>query len=271
VRPARTAVITGLLIIGIIASFIVGSNEGPLGEWLLATAWLGTPLALAGGIIAYRFAARWRGDDLAERVLSLASGDGDEWDRAMKAELGSIESPRERRRFAVGCLLTTLRVGTSRSQWVVALTTGAALAVATMATSRLQLGGGRTGILVVTLYVPAVIFLFVSLVTARAERSFRAGLVTGSLALLLALLLVFGVALMEASRWWEVAGVYVMDGDSPRMPIDRMGAMLDVVSPTFILFHLVIWLSWPVLGAAVGALMGRRTEDRATPAATAGV
>jgi hypothetical protein len=265
--PARAAATTTAVIIGIISLFIVSSNGGPLLEWLLAIAWLGAPLATAGGIIAYRLAARVDGVDLADRLLSLVTADREEWDRAMRAELASIEGSRERRRFAFGCLITTLRVGTGRVQWIVALSTGIVLALATLVTSRVQLGGGRTGILVATLYGPAVVIFVVSLINARAERSFRAGLVTGILALLSAMLLVFAVAVVEASRWWEVAGVYVMDGDSPRLPIDRAGAMLDAVSPTFVLFHLVIWISWPVLGAALGAGLSRPVEE-ARPAAT---
>lgn len=270
-RPARAAVITAAVIIGVISLFVVSSNEGPLGEWLLAVAWLGTPLAVAGGIVAYRLTARMDGADLAERILSLATAGRDDWDRAMRAELASVEGTTERRRFALGCLLTTLRVGTGRGQWITALTTGIVLGLATLVTSRVQLGGGRTGILVITLYMPAIVVFVVSLVTARGHRSFRAGLVTGSLALLSALLFVFAVAVVEASRWWEVAGVYLMDGDAPRVPTDRAGAMLDAVSPTFVIFHLVIWVAWPVLGAATGAWMVERSEDGARPAATASV
>jgi hypothetical protein len=83
--PARAAATTTAVIIGIISLFIVSSNGGPLLEWLLAIAWLGAPLATAGGIIAYRLAARVDGVDLADRLLSLVTADREEWDRAMRA------------------------------------------------------------------------------------------------------------------------------------------------------------------------------------------
>jgi hypothetical protein len=67
-----------------------------------------------------------------------------------------------------------------------------------------------------------------------------------------------------------MAGVYVMDGDPPRLPINRMGAVLNAISPFFMIFHLLMWIPWPVLGAGAGSWSTRRREDRVTSAAIAG-
>jgi hypothetical protein len=269
VNPARVAAVTGAVIIGLVGLFVSTTNDGSARGVLLATAWLGTPLAVAGAIIAYRVTARMHGTDFAERLLGLASADSEEWDRAMRAELASIDDPRERRRFALGSLLTSLRIGIGQRQWVIALTTGIVLALATLVTSRVQLGGG-TGIMGFTIYGPVLILFVVSLVTARRAGSFRSGLLTGGLAMLSTLVFIFIVAGVEAARWWEMAGVYVMDGDPPRLPINQMGAVRNAISPFFMIFHLLVWVPGPVLGAAVGARRGQRRADRARPAALAG-
>jgi hypothetical protein len=270
VNPLRAAASTAGVIVALVALFVVITNEGTPADQALAVAWLATPLVVAGAILAYRLAARARGADLPERLLNLATAGSEEWDRAMRAELASIDGPRERRRFALGCLLTTVRVGTGRAQWVIAVTTGIVLALATLVISRAQFASG-TGIIGFTIYGPVLLLFVVSFVTARRAGSFRSGLFTGGLAMVSTLLLVFIVALVEAGRWWELGGVYVMDGDPPRLPIDRVDAMLNAISPFFMIFHLLMWAPWPVLGAAAGWSKGRRRQDGALPATTAGV
>jgi hypothetical protein len=239
---------------------------------VLSTTFLGLPVASAAAVLVFRLASVPAGRDLAERLLYLATTGRDEWDeweQAMRAELASIDDPRERRRFAVGCLVTTVRVE-ARGRWPIVIGTGVVLAIGTLVTSRVLLGGQRTGIMIFTLYPPAVALFVVSLVTARRARSFRAGLVVGALASFAAILGVFAVALLEAGQWQEAAGVYIMDGDAPKVAIDTTGAMLDVVSPNFLLFHLLMWAAWPVLGAAGGATR-RTTIENPRPAASAGV
>ena len=81
---------------------------------------------------------------------------------------------------------------------------------------------------------------------------------------------VFAVAIVEAGHWHDLAGVYIMDGDVPKGGLDRTGMILDAASPSFLLFHLLIWAPWPVLGAAVG-VMRRRGLEKSRPMASAGV
>lgn len=267
--PARAAWITGSIIIATTALFVSSWAWSSPTELLLPTAFLGLPLALAGSVLAYRLAAAPSDRDLAERLLDLATTGRDEWERAMRAELASIEDPKERRRFALGCLVTTVRVE-ARSRWPIVIGTGVVLAIGTLVTSRVLLGGQRTGIMIFTLYPPAVALFAVSLITARRAGSFRAGLVVGALASVAAILAVFAMAMLEAGQWHDAAGVYIMDGDAPKHAIDRIGATLDAISPNFLLFHLWTWAAWPVLGAALGA-RGKGTLERARPAASAGV
>lgn len=135
-------------------------------------------------------------------------------------------------------------------------------AMATLVTSRVQLGGG-SGIIGFTIYGPVLPLFVVSLVTARRAGSFRSGLFTGALTIVSTLVFIFMVAAgVEAGRWWEMAGVYVMDGDPPRLPINRWGALLNAVSPFFMIFHLLVWIPWPVLGAFAGSRGLRREEAR---------
>jgi hypothetical protein len=260
---------TGSIIIATTALFVSSWAWSSPTELLLPTAFLGLPLALAGSVLAYRLAAAPSDRDLAERLPGLATTGRDEWERAMRAELASIEDPKERRRFALGCLVTTVRVE-ARSRWPIVIGTGVVLAIGTLVTSRVLLGGQRTGIMIFTLYPPAVALFAVSLITARRAGSFRAGLVVGALASVAAILGVFAMAMLEAGQWHDAAGVYIMDGDAPKHAIDRIGATLDAISPNFLLFHLWTWAAWPVLGAALGA-RGKGTLERARPAASAGV
>jgi hypothetical protein len=269
VSPARAAWITGSIVIGLTALFVSSWTVGSPGDLVLSTAFLGLPVALAAAVLVFRLASVPAGRDIAERLLSLATRGRDEWERAMRAELASIDDPSERRRFAIGCLVTTVRVE-ARGRWPIVIGTGVVLAIGTLVTSRVLLGGQRSGIMIFTLFSPAVALFVVSLVTAWRARSFRAGLVVGALASLATMLGVFAVALLEAGQWHEAAGVYIMDGDAPKVAIDTTGAMLDAVSPNFLLFHLWMWAPWPVLGAAAGAL-GSTTVENPRPAASAGV
>jgi hypothetical protein len=64
--------------------------------------------------------------------------------------------------------------------------------------------------------------------------------------------------MFEAARWHEVAGVFLMDGDVPSHGLTRTEAILDPVSPTFLIAFLLVWTPWPVLGAAAGSWCRRR-------------
>ena len=242
-----------------------------LGDVLVLTALLGTPLAAAAAILARRLAVA-RGDDVAERVVALATAglqrsDG-EWAAAMRAELASIDDRRERQRFAVGCAVASLRAGIGRPVWLVALATGACFATVVFVTSRVSLAGGRAGILGVLLFWAIPGLFGVGLLPAAAARSFRVGLLSGGLGLLAAAVATLVVSMAEGAHWYHVAGVFIMDGDVPKGGgLDLRAAVLDPLG--FVVPLLLLWTPWPVLGAAAGDRLTRAARVEALDSSTA--
>jgi hypothetical protein len=272
--PGRAATIAAAVTSAPLALLVWSMTEGSIDfnrieQFIFGFAILATPLVTASVIVVYRFVATAGGRDLPERLLSLATaglrGSRGDWGAAMRAELASIDDSRERRHFAVGCSVTALRSSTGGGPLFVAIAMGAFFAVGTLAISRATLAGGRGGILGLSLIWPAVVLFTTAFVMALATRSFRTGLVSGLLALTTGLVGFFAVAMAEAARWYEVAGVHLMDGDYPKGGgLERLDAILDPVSPAFVFLHLLIWAPSPVLGAALGSLFRRRAAHEAT-------
>jgi hypothetical protein len=266
--PVRAASATAVVIVTVVALLLWLASAGNTvppgdGEWALqlvaATAFLGLPLALAGAVVVHRLANVARGRDAAERLLRLATagmhGDRSEWSTAMRAELASIGDLRERRRFAVGCAAAALRSGAGTVPWVVALGVGLTFAAGTFVASRASLAGSRSGILQYTAMAAALALFATTFVTGRLTRSFRTALVTAVLASFAGAVGMLTVEMIESVHWHHVAGVYLTDGDGPtRSTVD---ALLDPLAPQFLLLPLAVWLPWPLLGAAAGALPRR--------------
>jgi hypothetical protein len=189
----------------------------------------------------------------------------------MRAELASIDDPRERRRFALGCTLAALRTGTGPGPWLISAGVGIVFAAGTLVASRAALAGGRAGIMGPAIAWPPLVLFAVALITSRATRSFRIGFVAGGLALLAGLIGMLVVSMVEAARWHDVAGVFLVDGDYPTGGLERMDAILDPIAPTFVAIYVLIWTPWPVLGAAVGSWSRSRarwlprSEDSSAP------
>jgi hypothetical protein len=271
--PGRAATIAAALTSAPLALLVWSMTEGSIDynrieQFIFGFAILATPLVTAAVVVVYRSVATARGRDLPERLLSLATaglrGSRGDWGAAMRAELASVDDSRERRRFAVGCSVTALRSSTGGVPLFVAIAMGALFAVGTLAASRATLAGGRGGIMGFTLFLPAVVLFTTSFVMALGTRSFRTGLVSGLLALTTGLIGFFAVAMAEAARWYEVAGVHLMDGDYPKGGgLERLDAILDPVSPAFVLLHLLIWAPSPVLGAVLGSLFRGRAQHEA--------
>jgi hypothetical protein len=240
-------------------------------DLLVLTALLGTPVAAAAAILGHRLAAAARGHDFAERIVGLATagidGPREEWAAAMRAELASIPDKEQRRRFAVGCAGASLRTSIDRTMWLLAVAGGVVVAAATLFASRVSLAGGRGGIMAFTL-LPTILVLFgVAFLAAATTRSFRSGLITGALCLIVSLGAWLTVSMVEAAHWYHVAGVYIMDGDVPTgFPLDLQGAILDPLG--FVVPHLLLWMPLPVLGAAAGARMTRSKREEATAPAS---
>lgn len=241
-------------------------DGGVFVEYAAAILVLGSPLAGATSILAHRFALV-PGRDLAERLLrSTASGLGrgrSEWGRAMMGELAGIDAPAERRRFALGCALTSLRPDLRPTPWVIAFGTSVVVVAATFTASRLTLGSSG-GILGLTLLWPVVIMSAVSFITSSVSRSFRTGVLAGGLATLLSLVGMFALSVLEAAHWYDVAGIYLVDGDTPKPGVSRLGVLLDPISPPFALLHIVIWAPWPVFASYLGSRRRRSPAGIAT-------
>ena len=141
---------------------------------------------------------------------------------------------------------------------LLAVLVGTGLAATTFVSSRASLGGDRTGSLFYVLTpVTPLVLLVVACGAGYVRSSFRSGLGAGLLAALGALVGIVAVAMPEGAHWAETAGVFILDGDAPlTAPTPRDGA-LDALRSTLI-FGPITWLPWPVIGAALGAALGRR-------------
>ena len=258
------------------AAFWVATSSPPdaterIPQFILAALVVGTPMAIAAALIVHRFRADPIGRDWPERILDDSTAgltdSGADWGAAMRAELASIRGRRERRRFAIGCAISAIRMGTRHRLRLVVVGSSVLFAAGTFAASRASLAGGRGGIMGFTLLMPIVMLFALAFVMALITRSFFTGVVIGWIALLAGLVGMLAVSMVEASHWHDVAGVYLIDGDAPRVAIDRLDAVLDPVSPQFVVLHLLFWIPWPVLGAAAGLSrrMGRRMALQTLP------
>jgi hypothetical protein len=230
----------------------------PPTEILVGALLFGWPHALAAATAIIATARAASGADAPDRLLALVTsgrrGHRDEWGAAMRAELASITGPkRERLRFAVSCAPTALRRGWGRSPWIVAVACGTMFAALTVATSRASLHGNRSGSLLGILFgPPQITLLLVGFVAARKGRSMRNGLEHAVPALMAILVGVLATAIPEGALWAREAGAFVLDGDYPPTPLTP-GEGAHAALQATLTWGLLLWLPWPVLGAAAGA------------------
>ncbi|GEL98003.1 hypothetical protein [Cellulomonas terrae] len=238
----------------------IGGLLAVVGPWVLAAA------ALAGRVSA---AVRRAPRDGSARLLSVATaglaGHRGEWGAAMRAELESIDGPRERRRFARGCAWAALRQGSGRVSTVAVLGTALVFAAGTLVASRVGFGGDGQGILGwVTFGIPQLVLAGVGLWAARSTGSFRVGFETGMSAFLAAVIGYLAVVMPESAYWYHQAGVYVIDGDPPKGGPDATPA-LDPLAPIFLLPVLLLWSPCATIGAEIGVRLSQRRQT-ASPA-----
>ena len=269
VAAVAAVVALGAWVLVIRAGLAADDDPGiPPVEVLVGALFFGWPHALAAATAVVATARTAVGADAPARLLALATsgrrGRRDEWGAAMRAELASITAdPRERLRFAAGCVLTALRRGWGRSPWIVAAACAALFAALTVATSRASLYGSRTGSLWAVIYgPPQITLLLVGLVAAWTGRSMRTGLEHAVAALAGILLGILAAAIPEGALWAREAGVFLLDGDAPSTPLTAAGGALDALKATTLTWGLPHWLPWPLLGAAAGARLRRRTSPR---------
>lgn len=183
----------------------------------------------------------------------------------MLAELASIDVPAERDAFARSAAGVAFRMGWGiRGLLVVGATVLAA--VATVIGSRLQLEHGGAGLLAVTVPVPALLLLAVSLVAAHHERSAIRGFALGCVTLVATAAAVFVVLATEGLVWMSRLGVFALDRDPPRGPVTDLDVILDVVTTGMWVGHVVFWVLAAAAGALVGGLLGRSAPGTAAAA-----
>jgi hypothetical protein len=209
-----------------------------------------------------------RGRDGRDRLLQIATaglrGGDRAWGAAMRAELASIDERGERRRFALGCTASAMRLGPDGVTWLVAASAAGLAAVGTYAASRASLADGAGGILLAHVPGIAVVVFVATLAIALRHRSFRDGLQGGTLALLAAFVASYGVGISEAVVWAERRAGYLTTGDA--VPPSAQAAVLDLLRPEFVLGNLAFGLLSMLLAAAMGALVARRRADDPQPA-----
>ncbi len=169
----------------------------------------------------------------------------------MRAELAAIDDPDAKRRFARSAAAAAFVRGFGL-RLAFALGAGVVAAAATLVASRAQLPDGGPGVLGVTVLLPALLLFTVALVSTRVTRSFRFGLQTGFLALMACFAAVATIVALEGLVWMERHGVFILDGDPPRYVVSDLDVMLDLFATGMWLGHLIFWLPWPVIGAAMG-------------------
>jgi len=187
----------------------------------------------------------------------------------MQAELAAIEDPDVRRQFARSAAWAAFSKGLGLRLGLV-FGAGLAVAAATTAASRLQLADGRPGVLAVTVPIPALVLLVVSLIAGFVTASFRGGLSTGSIAGAVSFACLFGVLAVEGEVWMKRHGVFILDADPPRDFVDANDVMLDIFTTGMWIGHALFWLPAVLFGASVGSSasrFARRGGSRLSPGA----
>jgi hypothetical protein len=177
----------------------------------------------------------------------------------MRAELAAIEDPGERREFA----RSASRAAFSQGWWLPLSVAGLAAlvaAVAIFAASRSQLAEGGPGVLPVTVLAPTPVIFLGALAAAMLTRSFARGVLVGFVACAASFVTVFVVVAIEGLVWMERHGVFVLDGDSPKQPVDSAYVVFDFITTGMFIGNIVLWVIWPVLGAVLGVLLVRGSD-----------
>jgi hypothetical protein len=199
------------------------------------------------------------------QVATAGLRDGDRaWGAAMRAELANVDESGERRRFALGCTASALRLGPDGVTWLVAAGAAGLAAVGTYAASRASLADGAGGILSAHGPGVALVVFVAALTCALRHNSFRDGLQGGTLALLAAFVASYGVGISESVVWAERRAGYLTTGDA--IPPSAQAAVLDLLRPEFVLGNLAYGLLSLLLAAALGALVARKRADDPQPA-----
>jgi hypothetical protein len=198
--------------------------------------------------------------DRAGRMLAFAASglprNRAVWGAAMRAELAAIDEPGARRRFARSATRAALAYGYG-IRIGLPLLAGVIVAAISVVASRVMLADTGTGLLSVTVPIPALVLLLVALAAGAFGSSARVGLEAGLVALAACAVATFAVLALEGQVWMSLRGVFILDGDPPRMPVGASGIALNVFTTGMWVGHLVVWVPALLIGAALGGWIGR--------------
>jgi len=246
-------------------------GEDPVSDTLglLATfVTVGTGLALTVALLAWWVACNAVGRDGAERVLTLETtslhGTRDRWGAAMRAELASIDDPRERGRFARSAAAVAFRRGTGWWPVVLAALAGVCAGVVVFNAARISFDRPRDrGIIGEPIMGLVVLILVVAVITGTMiGKSFRAGLETAVLAWLAVYFCTVAVEVPQALAWYNDDGILLLDGEGAAgAGVDAIGAAFQPLTHFAFVFMSAAQLGIAVLAAAFGAMV-LRVMDR---------
>jgi hypothetical protein len=194
-------------------------------------------------------------------ALAALPDDRREWAAAMTAELTHLPGRRARWWFAAGGIRVALFAPGVGSRWrgaaVPGLVASMGLAAGLLLASRAALrsaGGLEAGVApYLFLGAPALILVATAIAGARG-RTFAAAVPAAVWTVALGALLMFAVGTVEASRWSELHGRLIFDGERNHPP----GRIPDSFAWGLLVLPLW-WLPFGVLGAALGHRLRRRS------------
>ena len=253
-------------IVGALALAVVLSLVAP-GVVILAGFALVVPIAIVAKVRAGRHAEAPRSGmrprrSCRQRRLSSATAPprpAPRWTGVQRCVPSSRASQSlERRRFALGAIRVALAMlGRPHRVRSGILAAGLAIAFAAGLLGFSRPTVGHDGLGSMSVLLPPVMLFMIGLICARGDEVAAFGVETGILAAFTTLVAVAVVFRIEAARWFDVAHVYVLDGEYADADTSR-SAVLDAVHPIILLVHLLFWLPW------LDARRPRRSGSKAT-------
>ena len=211
--------------------------------------------------------------DGSERLLRFATtglpANRVAWGAALRAELASIESGAERTRFARSAAVS-MSGHTVWARLAAAAAVGGIVAIVTAIASRAQPLDTATGILGVTVALPAALLLAVAAVFTATSRSMATGLRVGMVALVASFLAVLGVTAVVGLERFPLGGVFLLDGEPVPDSLPAADAALNLVASGMWIGHVILWGVATVVGTLIGGALGAFARLERSPRPIAG-
>lgn len=195
--------------------------------------------------------------DWPERLLALTSRrlppGRRSWGAAMRAELAAIEEPDARSAFARSAARASFARGLGVDLVVIGATVATTAGIVVSA-SRLQLPQGGPGVLGVTVLIVPLVLLVAGVVLGHRSASRPEAIALGLLTTTATFLGLIAVLTIEGTIWMDRHGVFILDGDPPRHPVNTTDIMLDIFTTGMWIPHVLFWLPTATTGALLGTM-----------------